>query len=355
MAVSVRIEDEAFSDIRVRLLAQLAGYANEFEALGRLSHLWRACTQLGRHDLPDGMVSLVMGPGGVDALIGSELGERVGDLVRIKGTRGRIEWLAEKRETSAAGGRARAAAASRAGGKFAKSDSQIAESAALTPADQHSTSTLPAGAGGAPPALTSAPAPAPAPAQRSEPNTTPTPTALSASLREPDVLDSPQQTALATRDAHRDLARAGPAHAAVLEVFAAYRRHHPRAHPAPKPTSKETRLIKARLAEGHTVEDLVAAVDGCHASAWHMGDNDRGRPYNSLELIVRDASKVQFFAELARAGPPRPALAQLPRRDRELAAVMAATTETGGRLFDFMSDENIHRAAEQARRQAGKT
>ena len=80
----------------------------------------------------------------------------------------------------------------------------------------------------------------------------------------------------------------------------------------------------------------MSAVDGCHASAWHMGDNDRGRPYNSLELILRDASKVQFFSELARAGPAPPTLAQLPRADRERAAVMRASEMTGGWMYEHM-------------------
>ena len=91
----------------------------------------------------------------------------------------------------------------------------------------------------------------------------------------------------------------------VVEVFDHYRTHHPRAHRKPSPKSKEWRAIKARFAEGYTVQDLCSAIDGCHKSPWHMGANERGRKYDSLELITRDGSKVQQFMEFARNGAPR--------------------------------------------------
>lgn len=84
----------------------------------------------------------------------------------------------------------------------------------------------------------------------------------------------------------------------VRTVFDHYRTHHPRAHRKPNSKSKEWKLIKARLAEGFSSEELCLAVDGCHKSAWHMGENERQRKYDSLELIVRDGSHVQQFIEL---------------------------------------------------------
>jgi uncharacterized protein YdaU (DUF1376 family) len=56
------------------------------------------------------------------------------------------------------------------------------------------------------------------------------------------------------------------------------------------------------------VETAKRAIDGCKASAWHMGENDKGQRYDDLTLIFRDASKVENFLEIANA-PPKTNLA----------------------------------------------
>lgn len=43
-------------------------------------------------------------------------------------------------------------------------------------------------------------------------------------------------------------------------------------------------------------ETLLLAVEGCAASAWHAGENERGRPFNDLELILRDEAHIERFA-----------------------------------------------------------
>lgn len=87
----------------------------------------------------------------------------------------------------------------------------------------------------------------------------------------------------------------------VRDVFAHYRKLHPRAFRNPQPDGKEWRLIRARLREGSTVEELCQAIDGYHASPYHQGKNDRGTKYLDLGLIVRDGSHVakglEFFAQ----------------------------------------------------------
>jgi len=106
MAASVRIESEAFSDPRVELLGTLAGY-NRYEALGRLAHLWMVCTHRESYELPAVNVIACLGEKGIEALVGSGLGERTESGVRVKGTKGRIEWLKTRREASRAGGEAK--------------------------------------------------------------------------------------------------------------------------------------------------------------------------------------------------------------------------------------------------------
>lgn len=102
---AVRIEEEAFSDPRLELLGSIAGY-NRFEALGRMANLWRVCTNRCSYVLSEANVVACLGSKGVDAIIQADLGEREADGIRIKGTRGRIEWLRSKREAGRKGGEA---------------------------------------------------------------------------------------------------------------------------------------------------------------------------------------------------------------------------------------------------------
>lgn len=84
----------------------------------------------------------------------------------------------------------------------------------------------------------------------------------------------------------------------VLEVLTHYKQHHPRAMPNPQPSSKEFRLIRSRLKEGFSVVDLKRAIDGNHKSPFHCGENKDGTKYHSIDLIFRDATKVQYFIEM---------------------------------------------------------
>lgn len=77
--------------------------------------------------------------------------------------------------------------------------------------------------------------------------------------------------------------------------------------------AKRKKLILAALEIGYTAADLCKAIDGCRASPWHMGENERGRQYKSLALILRDAEKIDAFMAMAdnppqRAAPPRETL-----------------------------------------------
>lgn len=59
--------------------------------------------------------------------------------------------------------------------------------------------------------------------------------------------------------------------------------------------SKRRRLIRARLDDGYTVDDLRLAVTGWQFSPHHRGENERGTVYNDLGLILRDADHVDAF------------------------------------------------------------
>lgn len=105
MAANVRIEDDAFNDPRIGLLGDLAGY-NRFEALGRLAHLWRICTQREAYVLEESWIVATLGEKGPEAMLKAGLGEKAEGGIRVKGTKGRIEWIQKLRANAGAGGRA---------------------------------------------------------------------------------------------------------------------------------------------------------------------------------------------------------------------------------------------------------
>lgn len=88
----------------------------------------------------------------------------------------------------------------------------------------------------------------------------------------------------------------------VKAVIAHYQTHHPKARPG----KKERALLQARLKEGYGVADLCRAIDGCHRSPHHCGQNETGAKYQSLELIVRDSKHVQQFMEVPDKPPEGP-------------------------------------------------
>lgn len=56
------------------------------------------------------------------------------------------------------------------------------------------------------------------------------------------------------------------------------------------------RAVIERALALYDVEVLLLAVEGCAASAWHNGANDRNRAYQDIELILRDERHVEDFA-----------------------------------------------------------
>jgi uncharacterized protein YdaU (DUF1376 family) len=83
---------------------------------------------------------------------------------------------------------------------------------------------------------------------------------------------------------------------------------------------KRKALIKKSLKLGYAVEDLCAAIDGCKKSDFHMarGEYAGRNKHNGLDLILRDANKIDQFITIGRsprvpmpAGPSRPGAAPM--------------------------------------------
>ena len=82
----------------------------------------------------------------------------------------------------------------------------------------------------------------------------------------------------------------------INEVWQHYRTHHPSAAKVLKSNRKEYRLIRERL-DDFSADELKRSIDGFHLSAFHCGDNQHGKRYLSLELMMRDISHVQAGLE----------------------------------------------------------
>lgn len=70
-------------------------------------------------------------------------------------------------------------------------------------------------------------------------------------------------------------------------------------HHKAKFDAKRKRCIESALQCGYTVEELCMAIRGCSCSAYHMGDNKQGEIYDELTLILRNASKIEYFMRKA--------------------------------------------------------
>ena len=64
-----------------------------------------------------------------------------------------------------------------------------------------------------------------------------------------------------------------------------------------KLTPKRRAAVKARIKSGYTVGQIKAAILGCSNDPFSMGENDRNKPFNDLELICRSGEKLESFIE----------------------------------------------------------
>lgn len=77
-------------------------------------------------------------------------------------------------------------------------------------------------------------------------------------------------------------------------------------HPEATLSSERRRCIEARLKDGYTTQQLMDAIDGCKASAFHMGANDSRKVYDQITLICRNATKVDDFRAKRLSAPRSP-------------------------------------------------
>ena len=66
--------------------------------------------------------------------------------------------------------------------------------------------------------------------------------------------------------------------------------------------SKRRSRIQSAL-ETYPLDDVLDAVVGWRNDPFYCGHNDRGKTYNDLGLLLRDAEHIERFRDLARTGP----------------------------------------------------
>lgn len=100
---SVRFDD--LDDPRFIALGMLIGM-DEFAAIGRMGKIYKYCTDRQTYSVPKLMIHAITRiENFADHMIASGLGEEFGDEIRVKGTKGRIEWLRKLRQNGKRGGR----------------------------------------------------------------------------------------------------------------------------------------------------------------------------------------------------------------------------------------------------------
>ena len=105
----------------------------------------------------------------------------------------------------------------------------------------------------------------------------------------------------------------------VVSVFEAFRERHPRAV-----LTDDRRKLIARFVKGHGAAVCIAATKGIVYSPHHMGDNDRGEKYDSLEVIFKNARNVELFSGYELDPSTRPTGHREPAADRSLREKFAA-------------------------------
>jgi hypothetical protein len=103
----VNVDQKALTDSRFAILARLMGTGDRDTALGRMIRVWNECIERETYELPTLVIETIFDQSDApDWLIESGLAERSNERsLRIKGTEGRIEYLAKKRANAKRNGK----------------------------------------------------------------------------------------------------------------------------------------------------------------------------------------------------------------------------------------------------------
>lgn len=97
------------------------------------------------------------------------------------------------------------------------------------------------------------------------------------------------------KDKSKPLAKANPDN--VTAIFNYWLNVMNKPSALTKLTPKRVTAIKNRLKDGYTPEQIKAAIVGCSKDGFSMGQNDRNKAFNDIELICRTGEKLEGFIE----------------------------------------------------------
>lgn len=98
----------------------------------------------------------------------------------------------------------------------------------------------------------------------------------------------------------------------IEAVFARQVHYHPRE----RINAKKKDIIRRRLQEGYSVEDLINAIDGCHQTPFNCGKNDSGVKFLDLKTSLSQDNVCRFM-ETAESLAQASKLKELRRNTRE--------------------------------------
>ena len=84
----------------------------------------------------------------------------------------------------------------------------------------------------------------------------------------------------------------------ILDVWNTWLQFHAGARGRAPQLSESRRAAISYAIGAYGLELSRKAIEGCSLSEFHMGGNDLGKKYNSIELIFRDEWRVKKFASL---------------------------------------------------------
>ena len=103
--------------------------------------------------------------------------------------------------------------------------------------------------------------------------------------------------------------------------------HHRKAHPSMVHSIEPVKaLIRDRLRDGFSVDDLKKAIDGQARGRFYKGDNEAKTPFLSMGYLFENDDRVRrAMAEVDKAGPSKEQLAaDAKKRDEEILRISEA-------------------------------
>ncbi len=118
-----------------------------------------------------------------------------------------------------------------------------------------------------------------------------------------------------------------PHHADIAAAYAHWREQHPRAPESIKTTGDGFKKAAARLKEGRTLLDLIAAIDGMHATPWYVENNQ-----TAFEMAMRPDKFLMFLEN--NTAPPQ----TLTPKDRAMRNAYQRAVSGAPGMFDGVLD-----------------